>query len=155
MADNKSNIDQRIQNSVYGTPKIKPDEQRRYMGTFRERVWLTITVAEAKQRDWSNELQTELTAHPDSLVIINGNISDQFTRPYLMVANTTSTQFTIKTGAETKTADDNFAVVVTDHKAVYQSPVDVAKKYGHSQPASDETSTPTQPSFFKRLFHLK
>ena len=38
MPDNKSEIDQRIQNGIYGTPKIKPDEQRHYMGTFRERV---------------------------------------------------------------------------------------------------------------------
>ena len=45
MPDNKSEIDQRIQNGIYGTPKIKPDEQRHYMGTFRERVWLTILVA--------------------------------------------------------------------------------------------------------------
>ena len=33
---NKSDMEQRIDNAIYGTPKIKPDEQRKYLGTFRE-----------------------------------------------------------------------------------------------------------------------
>ena len=33
--EEKSAVDQRLQNAVYGTPKINPDEQRRYLGTFR------------------------------------------------------------------------------------------------------------------------
>lgn len=153
MSEDQSNVEKRIQNSVYGTPKVKPDEQRKYMGTFRERVWLTITVAEAKQQDWSTALQQELQTHPDSLVIINGNLADQFTRNYITVANQMSAQFTIKTGTDTKTNDDNFAVVVTDHQAVYQSPVDVAKKYG--EPATQQTTKQNKkPSLFKRLFHL-
>lgn len=155
MADDKSNVDQRIQNSIYGTPKIKPDEQRRYMGTFRERVYLTISVAEAKQQDWSSALQKELQKHPDSLVIINGNLEDRFTRPYITMANQMTVQFTIKTGNDTKTDDDNLAVVVTDHKAVYESPVDVAKKYpsvadtNHNQQGNDSH----HPSLLRRLFH--
>lgn len=153
MSEEQSSVDKRIQNGVYGTPKVKPDEQRQYMGTFRERVWLTVTVAEAKRHDWSSALQHELQTHPDSLVIINGNLADQFTRNYITVANNMSAQFTIKTGTDTKTNDDNFAVVVTDHHAVYQSPVDVVKKYGE-QPDHQSTQQDQHPSFFKRLFHL-
>ena len=80
MPDNKSEIDQRIQNGIYGTPKIKPDEQRHYMGTFRERVWLTISVAEINNNDWSFAVRKELTKHPDSLVIIKGNLAENLTR---------------------------------------------------------------------------
>ena len=40
--EEKSAVDQRLQNAVYGTPKINPDEQRRYLGTFRERVCLNL-----------------------------------------------------------------------------------------------------------------
>lgn len=153
MSTDKFNVEQRIQNSVYGTPKVKPDEQRKYLGTFRERVWLTITVAEVKQQDWSTALRTELTAHPKSLVIINGNLADQFTHNYVLIASQQNAEFTIKTGTDTKTNDDSFAVVVADHQAVYQSPVDVVKKYGQ-QSNPPTTNQRTKPSLIKRLFHL-
>lgn len=153
MTEEHSNVEQRLQNGIYGSPKIKPDEQRRYLGTFRERVWLTISVAEVKQQDWSDALCQELTIHPDSLVIINGNIDDSLTRNYLTVANNANVQFTIKTGTETKTGNDDLAVIVTDHKAVYQSPVDVSKKYGQQSPQDDQ-QTKHHPSLLKRIFHL-
>lgn len=153
MTEEQSDLKQRIQNGIYGSPKVKPDEQRRYLGTFRERVWLTITVAEAKQQDWSSALQKELTVHPDSLVIINGNLDDSFTRNYLTVANSLNVQFTIKTGTDTKTTDDAFAVIVTDHKAVFQTPVDVVKKYSNGN--AEQQDHPTQhQSFFKKIFHF-
>lgn len=153
MSDEKSAVDQRIQNGVYGTPKVKPDEQRFYMGTFRERVWLTISVQEATNHDWSSAVRQELTKHPDSLVIINGNLEDRFTRNYIMVANQLKAQFTIKTGAGTKTTPDALAVVVCDqHQAVYESPVDVQKKYGDSALQHQKATTNNRPSFWKRLF---
>ena len=52
----KSAAQQRIDNAVYGTPKIKPDEQRKYLGTFRERVCLTISVQELQEQDWTKAL---------------------------------------------------------------------------------------------------
>jgi len=38
----KSQMDKHLQNSTFGAPKVNPDEQRRYLGTFRERVSLAI-----------------------------------------------------------------------------------------------------------------
>lgn len=153
MPEEKSNVDQRIQNSIYGTPKLKPDEQRHYLGTFRERVWLTISVQEAKEKNWASALKQELELHPDSLVIVNGNLADQLTSSYIMTANQMNAQFTIKTGTTAKTGDDDLAVVVCNHEAVYESPVDVAKKYGHHSTDAEPEKSP-HPSFFKRLFHF-
>lgn len=138
--EDKSAVDQRLQNGIYGTPKIKPDEQRRYMGTFRERVRLTVSVAEIKQQDWTSAVNQELHAHPDCLLIINGNISDSFTHPYLSLANSLNVSFTFKTGTDIKTDDDAFALVFTDSKAVYEHPVDVAKKYPQGKTSTPENN---------------
>lgn len=155
MPDEKSSIDQRLQNGIYGTPKVKPDEQRFYMGTFRERVWLTISVAQAQHQDWSFAVQQELTKHPDSLVIINGNLEDHLTHSYIMMSNQMKAQFTIKTGTDTKTAPNSLAVVVCDHHAVYESPVDVQKKYGRI-PNNDNQHhlKSNSPSLWKRFFKI-
>ena len=154
MPDNKAEIDQRIQNGIYGTPKIKPDEQRHYMGTFRERVWLTISVAEINNNDWSFAVRKELTKHPDSLVIINGNLADHLTRNYIMVANQMQVQFTIKTGSDAKTTPDSLALVISDHQAVYESPVDVQAKYGQSNNNHKSVSPKNNSSIWKRLFKI-
>ena len=154
MPDKKSEIDQRIQNGIYGTPKIKPDEQRHYMGTFRERVWLTISVAEINNNDWSFAVREELTKHPDSLVIINGNLADHLTRNYIMLANQMQVQFTIKTGSDAKTTPDSLALVISDHKAVYESPVDVQKKYSQSNNNHNSVSPKKNSSIWKRLFKI-
>ncbi len=154
MPDKKSEIYQRIQNGIYGTPKIKPDEQRHYMGTFRERVWLTISVAEINNNDWSFAVREELTKHPDSLVIINGNLADHLTRNYIMLANQMQVQFTIKTGSDAKTTPDSLALVISDHKAVYESPVDVQKKYSRSNNNHNSVSPKKNSSIWKRLFKI-
>lgn len=154
MPDKKSEIDQRIQNGIYGTPKIKPYEQRHYMGTFRERVWLTISVAEINNNDWSFAVRKELTKHPDSLVIINGNLADHLTRNYIMLANQMQVQFTIKTGSDAKTTPDSLALVISDHQAVYESPVDVQKKYGQSNNNHKSVSQKKNSSIWKRLFKI-
>ena len=154
MPDKKSEIDQRIQNGIYGTPKFKPDEQRHYMGTFRERVWLTISVAEINNNDWSFAVREELTKHPDSLVIINGNLADHLTRNYIMLANQMQVQFTIKTGSDAKTTPDSLALVISDHKAVYESPVDVQKKYSRSNNNHNSVSPKKNSSIWKRLFKI-
>ena len=43
-------LEKRLDTGMYGTPRVNPDEQRKYLGTFRERCYLNMTVAEMKKR---------------------------------------------------------------------------------------------------------
>lgn len=152
----KSSTQQRIDNAVYGTPKIKPDEQRKYLGTFRERVCLTISVAQLRQHDWTAAITKELSRGIGSLVFINGNLPDNEIHPYIRAAAQAGGQFTMKTDPEFKTNDDALAVVVAAKEAVYQAPVSVTKRYPElitntAKPAQ----TPTKHSFLHDLFHGK
>lgn len=151
----KSAAQQRIDNAVYGTPKIKPDEQRKYLGTFRERVCLTISVAELRQQSWTTAVKEELERGIGNLVFINGNLPDEDTHPYIKAVVDAGGQFTMKTDPEFKTDDDSLAIVVSAKEAVYQSPVDVMKRYGtvnNQTPSNDE---PKRHSFLHDLFHRK
>ncbi len=38
-----SDLDQAIQTGIHGTPQLRPDEKRRYLGFFRERVIQAVT----------------------------------------------------------------------------------------------------------------
>ncbi|MCH3922341.1 YueI family protein [Limosilactobacillus sp.] len=153
----KSATQQRIDNAIYGTPKIKPDEQRKYLGTFRERVCLTISVRELRAQNWQAALVEELKRGVGSLVFLNGNLPHEEIHPYLLTTNQNGGTFTMKTDPEFKTNPDSLAVVVAAKTAVYQSPVDVAKRYpqlvaSEKSPAADATP---KHGFFYRLFHGK
>ena len=48
------NLQEHLNNGLYGTPQLHPDEQRKYLGTFRERVSLAITF-----KEFSNNQQVQ------------------------------------------------------------------------------------------------
>lgn len=152
--DKKSALDQRIDNAVYGTPKIKPDEQRRYLGTFRERVCLTISVAELHEQNWEDAVTAELAKGIGQLVFINGNLPHTEVHPYVRAAARAGAAFTMKTDPEFKTGPTALAVVVASKTAVYQSPVDVKKRYPHLESATVHSASPAKGGgLLHRLFH--
>lgn len=155
--EKKSAVEQRLDNAVYGTPKIKPDEQRKYLGTFRERVCLTISVAELHKQDWTAALTAELVKGVGTMVFINGNLPHEETRPYIRAAARLGAAFTMKTEPEFKTKPESLAIVVADKKAVYQSPVDVKKRYPQFITGKQAATADDQPKekggFFHHLFH--
>ena len=152
----KSAAQQRIDNAVYGTPKIKPDEQRKYLGTFRERVCLTISVSQLRQHNWTDAVQKELALGIGKLVFINGNLPDDEIHPYVRAAAQAGGQFTMKTDPQFKTNDDSLAVVVAAKEAVYQSPVDVAKRYPQAAQSEEASADKDQQhGFLYDLFHRK
>lgn len=129
MADEKTPVQQRLENTIYGTPKIKPDEQRKFLGTFRERVCLTISVAELKEQDWSKAITEEINRQIGQIMFLNGNLPDNILRPYIKLATQHNFPFTLKTEADYKTNPESLAIVIAAKSAVYQSPVDVKKRY--------------------------
>ncbi len=154
----KSGAEQRIENAIYGTPKIKPDEQRKYLGTFRERVCLTISVKELHEQDWQPALVAELKRGIGNLVFLNGNLPHEDIHPYLLATNQHGGIFTMKTDPEFRTNPEALAVVVAAKTGVYQSPVDVEKRYPQFKDTPEPTPKPTDSEkrgFFYRLFHQK
>ncbi|PNV57243.1 YueI family protein [Limosilactobacillus fermentum] len=145
----KSSLEQRLQNGVYGTPKINPDEQRRYLGTFRERVCLTISNAQIKERSWTTAVETELKKGVVTQVFINGNLPDQLTHPYVQVIAQAGGNFTLKTDPQFKTDPDRLALVMAADDAVYQSPIDVAKRYPVPAAAQDQPAPQTYDQLLK------
>ncbi|MDO4902826.1 MAG: YueI family protein [Limosilactobacillus sp.] len=152
--ENKSAVERRIDNGVYGTPKIKPDEQRKYLGTFRERVCLTISVAQLQERDWTPAVTAELAKKIGTLVFINGNLPHDQIHPYIQAAVQAGATFTLKNEPDYKTDPDSLAVVIANKTAVYQTPVNVEKRYADLQEnPSQPEDTEEHHGFFHRLFH--
>lgn len=147
----KSQMEQHLQNSVYGTPKINPDEQRHYLGTFRERVSLAMTIAEVTDRANLDAFITEITAHPDYQVILNGHIAQADLAPYLKLASQHNLKFTIRQDTIYGVNDSDLGLVVASDTAINQNPISLNKKY--PEKPAEKTTAPKKSWFDKLLGH--
>ncbi|KIS04218.1 YueI family protein [Paucilactobacillus wasatchensis] len=144
--------DEHLQNAMFGTPKINPDEQRKYLGTFRERVMVTISVSQLQQFNWSNIFEQEITQPQVKIIFFNGNIEQSQLQPYIKTAAKIGTNFTIKTSPDYHIDNDNLAIVVAAKNAIHINPIDIAKK--HPEYSAKQTDSPTpKKSFWHKLFN--
>lgn len=149
----KSSMEQHMDAAMYGTPKVKPDEQRRYLGTFRERVSLAMTIAEVVDHQNLSAFITEITAHPDCQVILNGHIDQSDLGPYLKVASQHNVQFTIRQDTIYGINDSDYGLIVASDTAINQSPIALTKKYPDdtTTQANDADDTSKKTSWLGRL----
>ena len=69
-------LEKRLDTGMYGTPRVNPDEQRKYLGTFRERCYLSMTVTEMKKKDNQKTLLNALPDYQGALVLLNGKLPE-------------------------------------------------------------------------------
>ncbi|CEI82380.1 YueI family protein [Oceanobacillus oncorhynchi] len=94
----KKNVDDYLQEGMYGTRLPNESERKMYLGTFRERVAFVLTIGEVMSNKGLAELERQLKQHPKAKILLNGNISysflkeekalaDRFSIPHTTVSN--------------------------------------------------------------------
>ena len=124
---NANNVNDRLDQSSHGTPQVDPDQQRRYLGTFRERVSLGIKIKDTKNPWAVNALKKDIKAHPSYTILINEKIGDAM-GTYMQIANQSHVNFDLKTDYS-----DNpnwYGILYISPKtAINQSPIEWNHKY--------------------------
>lgn len=148
------NLQEHLNNGMYGTPQLKPDEKRKYLGTFRERVSLTITFDQLKDPQALLDLKEELAKHPDLYVIINGQLEQKILASLLKIVKEANVSFTLNTDQALATCSNAIAVVVCAKKvALHEETVDVFQKYPEKKsPTVENKQKEEHFSFFHDLF---
>lgn len=147
----KDQMTSHLDNAMYGTPKLHPDEQRTYLGTFRERVSLLMSIQQVQNAEYLPVFQAELTAHPDYQVILNGHAGTASLKPYLQIAGQLQRAFTIVQDDFYGNKPTDSGLVVISKKAINQYPIKVEDK-ADQQPASTQPSKqPAQPTFWDKM----
>lgn len=148
----KSQMEQHLQNSVYGTPLVHPDEQRHYLGTFRERVSLAMTIAEVTNAQNVRAFTREINAHPDLQVIFNGHIDQSDLAPYLKATGQHNLKFTIRQDDFYGHQTTDLGLVVASDHAIDQNPISLTAKYPTTPAKTQATPPAKQPGWLARLF---
>lgn len=144
--DVKSHLDK----GLYGTPLVNPEEQHKYLGTFRERCYLSMTVAEMSDPKNKENFLKELNKHTDASIRLNGALPLSIQNQYIQLATKNNVRFTVINDF-VSAEPDSFGLLLTAKEAVNEPVIDVEKKYPAEETKKDEEK-PKKKSFWDRLF---
>lgn len=137
----------RLDTALSGPPQLRPDEQRQFLGAFRERVSLVITVSQLRDVNCLKGFKQELHHHPNYRIIFNGHVDDTILTPYMQIANDHSMSFTIVSDEQYKAYSDSAGLVVVSDVAINVSPISIDQKY----PQLEKPTTTTKTNLVDRL----
>lgn len=144
-----------LEKGMYGAPQIKPDEKRKYLGTFRERIYLSMTLAEMSKASNLAYFKAELTNNPNHQVLINAALAPHLQNTYMVAAQKANCPFKI-VDTENQTQPDAIGLVYAGETAVDIDPISVTEKYTKSPAPAKPDVTPEEPakkkSWFSQLF---
>ncbi|MDR3189603.1 MAG: YueI family protein [Lactobacillaceae bacterium] len=150
MTDNEQ-MDPHVQAGLYGTPKINPDEQRHYLGTFRERVYAVETIAEMYSGNNLSAWVEVFKQHPTGTLIINGELDRDIIDVYMQLVKKANVDFTLKNDTTFSEDKSAYGAVYAADAAVHEDEIDIAQLA--SQATRDEaTSTTPRQNWLNKLF---
>ncbi|OJG39100.1 hypothetical protein RV01_GL001622 [Enterococcus dispar] len=150
--DMTDELQQHLDKGRYGTPLVNPDEQHKYMGTFRERCYLSMTIAQMKSDTDKDNFLTELKKHEDATVLLNGQMSESLQAEYIQLATKNHAKFTVVNDF-VDANPDSFGLLLVAKEAVNEPVIDVEKKYPEETKTTEKKEPEKKHGFFDRLFH--
>lgn len=144
-----NNVQDYLNKGMYGSNQTNPDERRKYLGSLRERIYLTMTIEQVLSNNYIDALKKEIQLHPDNTLLLNASIDMEYLSPYIQLSNSLKCPFRM-------ISDDNsekspIGLVYVAPAAVNVDVVDVSEKYPEPEP-DQEKKAPKKKSFFKRFF---
>lgn len=96
----RPNVEDYLQQGIYGQKEINPDERRKFLGTLRERVVLALTQGQVREGGIYQEVEDALRANPSARLLLNGNIDYSYLSKYTKLSNNHDIEYTIVTNKE-------------------------------------------------------
>lgn len=148
--DIMDSLDQKIVKSAHGEYRLDPDQQRYYLGTFAERVLLTIPLEgienDIAKLEFERLLPSLVEQYSPLSLKLSSELESDYQMAYMKLASKKNIPTTI---VDEISAQSPFAIVLhTDH-AVNLDETSIASSL--SQPKNTE-DTKQKSSFWQQLF---
>lgn len=113
-------INERIQQDQRGGPsQLNPDEQKHYLGTFRERVIVAVKASQINNTQIQAKFESVLKSHNVGKVLINQQLTENNFTTYVTIAVRTKHPFTLLSQTNnTSQGDDPIAVLLASDTAI-------------------------------------
>ncbi|WP_034550700.1 YueI family protein [Carnobacterium funditum] len=143
------NMQDYLNKGIYGANQTKPEERQEYLGSLRERIYLSMTLEQLISTDYLDALKKEITKYPGNTLLFNGSVDIKDLNPYIKLSKQLNCSFRIVTDEDAENC--NIGLIYIAPQAVNNEIINVAEKY----PAADEDPEKEKhekKSFFKKLF---
>ena len=91
------NIDDYIQQGIYGPRETKPDERRKFLGTIRERIVIALTQEQVREKGIYSEVEDAIKENRKARLYLNGNINYKVLTKYTKIASKYKVSYTFVT----------------------------------------------------------
>lgn len=89
----KTNLEKTIEYAISGVPEIKAEEKRKWLGEFRERVILGLTMEQSYMKEATYYAEDALNDKKAEIVIVNQNIAMDVMSKYMKLSKITGKDF--------------------------------------------------------------
>jgi uncharacterized protein YueI len=142
---NKPNIDDYLNQGIYGIKEINPEERNKFLGTLRERVIVALSQQQVREPGTYKEVEEMINLHPKATLYLNGNMNYTYLSDYMKLATDNGNRFNIVTN---KKVNSELGLVLAydyavDHKNIY-----IDKQVKTEEKEEDNFFS----KFFKNLF---
>ncbi|WP_161993110.1 YueI family protein [Sediminibacillus terrae] len=132
----KENIDNYLEEGMYGAKQTKPAERKRYLGTLRERILLALDKSQVMQQEGFEELAAEMKANPEAKLLLNGKINSRFFKEYKKIARQHNIRYTAVTN---KQAETDIGAILTSQSAVDRETIFIEKEEARTSIETDSS----------------
>ena len=95
-----NNIDDYLQQGIHGPRGPKPDERRRFLGTFRERIVIVLTQTQIRERGIYIQVEVAIKENRKAHLYLNGNMNYELLAKYTKIAAKYHMNYTMVTNKE-------------------------------------------------------
>ncbi len=145
----KDDVQNHLDKGMYGTPLVNPEEQHKYLGTFRERCYLSMSINEMSDPANKERFLKEIEKQPEATILLNGTLPLAIQNQYIQLATKNNVRFTVVNDFVSDEPDSIGLLLAANH-AVNEPVIDVEKKYPKEKPESQEKTK--KKSLWDRLF---
>ena len=137
------NLEDYLNQGVYGQKELKSEERRKFLGTLRERVILALTQSQVREEGVYKEVQDALRKNPDAQLLLNGHMNYSYLSKYSKLSEQYKVKYTMVTNNEYHT---EIGLVLAHHEAINKENIYVKK--------NEETKKEKGPTKGKGLFSI-
>lgn len=117
-------IDDYLNQGMYGPLQTKPDERRKFLGTLRERVIIALTKVQIREEGIYPEVEEALKNNPKGNLLLNGNMNYSYLSKYTKLAKKYNIESSIVTN---KDYDSEMGLVFASDSAIDKEDIFVTK----------------------------
>ncbi|MBB6454072.1 uncharacterized protein YueI [Salirhabdus euzebyi] len=144
----KKDIDEYLQEGMYGARETKPDERRRFLGSLRERTVLALKKRQVLKKAGMAEVENAMKKHPSVHLLLNGNMRLAYFKEYKKLAQKHKINYTTVTNKDAKT-DLGLILIMdeaVDKENIFLKETDKTEKDRHEK---------TLGNYLKSLFKIQ